>query len=144
MAGKPDCIFCKIVRAELPAARVFESETLMAFLDVNPVVPGHLLLITKDHYVSLLEASDSAAGELGTVLPRLARAVCQGVDAPALNVVANTGREAGQVVDHLHLHFIPRYGGDRLFGNWPHRAYGLGEQESIRRRIEVALAAPST
>lgn len=139
MAFQQDCIFCKIARNELPAAKVFENETLVAFLDINPVAPGHLLLITKHHYASLFEASEAAAGDLGSILPRLARAVCRGVEAPALNVVANTGREAGQVVDHLHLHLIPRYEGDRLFGQWPHRAYEQEEQESVRERIEAAL-----
>lgn len=139
MSPEQDCIFCKIARGELPAAKVMENAALTAFLDIHPVAPGHVVLITKNHYASLFEAPESAARDLGATLPRLARAIRQGVGSPAINVVVNAGREAGQIVEHVHFHLIPRREGDRLFGSWPHTAYDEGEQEQVRQRIEAAL-----
>jgi histidine triad (HIT) family protein len=139
MSAPADCIFCKIVRGEIPAAKVFESDAVIAFLDIQPAAPGHLLIVPKSHHTSLLDTPDAVARELGAVLPRLVRAVRTATDAPALNVIANTGREAGQSVDHVHFHLIPRRAGDSVQIRLSGRAYGAGEQETVRKRIAALV-----
>ena len=88
MSAPADCIFCKIVRGEIPAAKVFESDAVIAFLDIQPAAPGHLLIVSKSHHMSLLDTPDAVARELGAMLPRLARAVRTAASSESANVYA--------------------------------------------------------
>lgn len=108
-----DCIFCKIVAGQIPAKKVGENEGAIAFPDINPVAPVHILVIPKKHVRSLDEADDGAA--LSSVFA-LARDVARanGLQESGWRAVINTGRDANQVVFHLHLHVI----GGRPMG-WP-------------------------
>ena len=101
-----DCIFCKIVRGEIPCGRVYEDDEVLAFHDINPVAPVHFMLVPKLHLASLTEANDSHVGLLGRMLilaPRLARE--QGLE-NGFRTVINTGKGGGQEVFHLHIHVI--------------------------------------
>jgi len=101
-----DCIFCKIVRGEIPSNKVYEDDELFAFHDIRPVAPVHFMLIPKLHLPSLLEADDSHAALLGrmlTLAPKLAKQ--QGLD-NGFRTVINTGAGGGQEVFHLHIHII--------------------------------------
>ena len=110
-----DCLFCKIVRREIPGKIVFEDEALLAFEDVNPQAPTHVLIIPKRHIESLnvLEASDD--GIVGEIVRRAAAiAKDRGIAAGGYRTVFNTNRDAGQTVFHVHLHLL---GGRSL--TWP-------------------------
>jgi histidine triad (HIT) family protein len=110
-----DCLFCRIVRKEVPASVAFEDETVLAFCDIHPQAPLHLLLIPKKHIrsVDALEAGDGAVvGHLFEVARDLARA--HGVAAGGYRLVTNTNEGAGQSVWHMHFHLL----GGRPFG-WP-------------------------
>jgi len=110
-----DCLFCRIVRRELPAKILFENERLLAFEDIRPKAPVHVLVIPKDHFASLNEAPDGAEALLGEILLRardLARQ--KGVGESGYRVVLNTARDSGQEVFHIHFHIL---GGRRL--TWP-------------------------
>lgn len=98
-----DCIFCRIVTREIPAEIVAESETALAFMDLNPVAPTHVLLIPKDHVRSLHEV-EAAAHMPHLVTLGQSVATESGID--SYRVVSNVGLDAGQSVDHLHLHLI--------------------------------------
>lgn len=101
-----DCIFCRIVRGEIPCSKVYEDDELLAFHDINPVAPVHFMLIPKLHLASLVEAEDAHAALLGRMLllaPRLARE--QGLE-NGFRTVINTGKGGGQEVFHLHVHII--------------------------------------
>lgn len=101
-----DCVFCKIVRGEIPCRKVYEDDELLAFHDIHPAAPVHFMIIPKRHVVSLLEADDSHAPLLGrmmTMAPRLARE--QGLST-GFRTVINTGEGGGQEVPHLHIHII--------------------------------------
>jgi histidine triad (HIT) family protein len=108
-----DCIFCKIVAGQIPAKKVGENEGAIAFPDINPVAPVHILVIPRKHLRSLDEADDGAA--LSSVFS-LAREVARanGLQQSGWRAVINTGRDANQVVFHVHLHVI----GGRPMG-WP-------------------------
>ncbi len=106
-----DCIFCKIVRGEIPGKKVFEDDELFAFHDIHPVAPVHFMLIPKLHLASLADADASHAGLLGRMLlmvPRLAHEL--GLQ-DGFRTVINTGEGGGQEVFHLHIHII---GGGRI------------------------------
>lgn len=108
-----DCLFCKIAAGSIPAKLVYQDEQLVAFRDINPVAPTHILLIPRQHIASLDDAQDAA--QLGALLlaaGRLARE--EGLAETGYRVVTNTGPNAGQSVAHLHLHLI---GGRAM--SWP-------------------------
>lgn len=101
-----DCLFCKIVRGEIPCNKVYEDDEVLAFHDINPVAPVHFMLVPKLHLRSLAEAGDSHAALLGKLLllaPRLAKEL--GLD-NGFRTVINTGKGGGQEIFHLHIHII--------------------------------------
>ncbi|MBI4349270.1 MAG: histidine triad nucleotide-binding protein [Elusimicrobia bacterium] len=110
----PDCLFCKIVAGEVPAKKVFENDDFVAFKDINPQAPTHLLLIPTKHIPGLSSAEDADAAILGR-LQLLARDLAkQGGLSDGFRLVTNNGRGAGQTVDHIHYHLLA---GRRLM--WP-------------------------
>jgi len=135
-----ECVFCKIVAGEIPSARLYETDRVLAILDVNPVTPGHALLLAKEHVADLLAAeAPSALAALAEVLPRLVRAVVTATAAEGCNLLLNSGRAAGQLIQHLHVHLIPRHTGDGLDLEWRPGRYGEGEAETYRQRIAQAI-----
>jgi histidine triad (HIT) family protein len=110
-----DCIFCKIIGREIPARVVYEDDDLLAFEDIKPQAPVHILIIPKDHFASLAEASDQKGALLGRLLLR-ARDIARqkNLEPTGYRVVLNTGRDSGQEVAHLHVHLL---GGRRMA--WP-------------------------
>ena len=139
MPQDPNCIFCKIAAGQIPAAKVLETGAVVAFLDIAPVAPGHLLVVSKEHYARLSETPPDVAAALAAELPRLTRAVLASTGATALNVLQNDGREAGQVVEHIHFHLIPRRAGDEFRYHWPRNPYAEGGMEQMRASITKAL-----
>jgi histidine triad (HIT) family protein len=135
----PDCIFCKIVHEEIPAAKVLESAEAVAFLDINPVNPGHTLLVPRAHHVNLGELPEALAAATSSLLPLLCRAITAATGADGLNVIVNSGRAAGQTIDHCHWHIIPRFDDDAVNWPWPHCQYSGDELSQMRFRIEREL-----
>jgi histidine triad (HIT) family protein len=110
-----DCLFCGIVTGDIPAARVGESERTLAFRDINPQAPTHVLVIPKDHYPDLAALAGAGGGLLAEVAAQAHQvAVAEGLAGSGYRVVFNTGREAGQTVFHVHAHVL---GGRPL--TWP-------------------------
>jgi histidine triad (HIT) family protein len=108
-----DCMFCKIVAGQIPAGRLAESDHALAFADINPVAPVHVLVIPKQHIASLNDVTDwSVLGQMYELAARVAKD--RGLDKTGWRAVINTGRDANQLVHHIHLHVI---GGRQL--EWP-------------------------
>jgi histidine triad (HIT) family protein len=108
-----NCLFCRIARKEVPATLIFESEHCVAFRDINPQAPVHVLVIPREHITSLNEARDAAAiGRLTVAAADIAKS--EGIAESGYRVVVNTNRDAGQSVPHIHLHVL---GGRELA--WP-------------------------
>lgn len=134
-----DCIFCKIVRGEIPCAKVYEDNRVLSFLDINPINPGHTLILPKEHYASLFEVDPEALKACAVAAQKIAKAVYQGVKADGLNFLQNNFRAAGQLIDHVHFHLIPRYEGDGFMTTWPGKPYPAGEMEKILGQIAAAM-----
>src|SRR5437879_2875663 len=109
-----DCIFCKIVRGELPSVRVYEDDATIALLTIQPVSVGHTLVIPKEHVRTVFEVSSKTWGRVQETVRQVASAVEKGMGADGVNIVMNNRIHAGQDVDHIHMHLIPRYKGDGL------------------------------
>jgi histidine triad (HIT) family protein len=107
-----DCIFCQIVAGDIPGRTVYEDDTVLAFLDANPLSPGHTLVIPKAHHERLNDTPADVAAEVLSTLHELVPAVEAAVDAPASTVAFNNGEVAGQEVPHVHGHIIPRFDDD--------------------------------
>ncbi|MCC7291758.1 MAG: HIT family protein [Phycisphaerales bacterium] len=141
MPTDPTCIFCRIAKGEIPAEIVYRDEFCVAFLDVNPLAPGHLLVIPVDHYALVTQAPPAVIGALASVVPRLGAALMQTASAPAFNLLQNNGSDAGQVVQHVHFHLIPRRSGDGLGYRWNAGAYPQGAAremgDSYRRFLQA-------
>lgn len=120
--SEQETVFSKILRGELPCHRVFENDHVLAFLDINPVSEGHTLVIPKQAVASVHELDQAHASALGAALPSLCKAVLKATGAEGYNLLQNNGAVAGQVVFHVHIHIIPRYGDQReqegLRVNW--------------------------
>ena len=137
----PHCVFCKIIRGEIPASKVLETNLAVAFLDINPVNPGHVLLVPRAHHATLVDLPDSDAAHAGELLPRLCRAIVAATRAEGFNLVVNNGRVAGQTVDHGHWHIIPRSRGDSVRWPWPHgRGYSGDDLADLQSRLQAELA----
>lgn len=106
------CIFCEIVKGTIPSYTVYETDTVKAFLDINPINPGHTLVIPKTHCRDLADATPEVVAELAKTVHKIAPTVIKTVGAEAFNVGVNSGRDAGQIIFHLHWHIMPRFSGD--------------------------------
>ncbi|PIN88560.1 HIT family protein [Candidatus Pacearchaeota archaeon CG10_big_fil_rev_8_21_14_0_10_35_13] len=108
MTNNDGCIFCKISSGKIPASKVLESDNFFVILDISPKITGHSLVISKDHYVNILDLPEVLGGELLKVI-KMVSSLRLSEGASGINVVVNNGESAGQVVPHLHIHIIPRW-----------------------------------
>jgi len=134
----PDCIFCKIVRGELPSYKVYEDEKTLAFLDIRPINAGHTLVVPKAHSKNIFDISSEDWQRVAEVVRNLANTIEKAILADGINIAMNNREHAGQVVDHAHVHIIPRFKGDG-FKLWAQRPYKDGEAESTLAKIRAAL-----
>ncbi|RMC24223.1 MULTISPECIES: HIT family protein [unclassified Lactobacillus] len=112
---KQDCLFCKIIRGEVPSYTIFENEDVKAFLDLSQVNPGHTLMIPKKHLVNFFDYSSLDIQKYLQYIPEIANAIKKfDPKISGMNISTNNGSSAGQVVMHSHIHFIPRFEGDGL------------------------------
>ena len=139
MAASSDCVFCRIVAGEIPANVVYQDDQVLAFLDIGPLAPGHLLLIPKQHFSVVDELPAEVAAALGAMLPRVVAAARSVTDCDAFNILQNNGHAAGQEVEHVHVHVIPRRDSDGLGYRWRPQAYGEGEAERLQNAYRAAL-----
>lgn len=107
-----NCLFCKIIKKEIPSTVIYEDDEILAFKDIHPVAPVHILVITKKHIASLNELSESdeaVIGKVYTIINKIAKQ--EGIDKTGFRVIVNCGEDGGQEVKHLHFHLI---GGKKL------------------------------
>ncbi|MBP6883953.1 MAG: HIT family protein [Candidatus Pacebacteria bacterium] len=128
-----NCIFCKIVRGEIPHGKVYEDENTFAFLDIEPISMGHILVIPKEHVVWMQDASDELISEIFKLSKRLMITIKKIFNCDYVQLAIS-----GKDVAHFHIHLIPRYLDDGL-SNWPTKKYKDGEMEETAKKIIAGL-----
>jgi len=111
-----ECIFCKIVSGSVPCDKVWENERFLAFADIKPVGPGHTLIVPKKHFDKLVDLDKEASREYIESVQEVGRVLMKEFNADGFNIALNNGKSAGQVIDHVHFHILPRREGDNLKG----------------------------
>lgn len=135
-----ETIFSKILRGEIPCHKVYEDERVFAFLDINPLSRGHVLVIPKEPAETLDRLSDESAAALGRVLPRLCRAMKRVTGVEAYNVLENNGTGAHQAVFHVHFHLIPKPNADEGLGiKWVPQKLDAATGAALAKELAAAV-----
>ena len=130
-----ECIFCKIVNGKIPAAKIYEDSKVMSFLDIMPANKGHCLVVPKNHSENLIEMGEDDLSATIKAAKKVARALSLSFGNGSFNMVMNNGKEAGQLVNHAHIHIIPRFQKDRLRIKWSHLKYEGDELKDYAEKI---------
>ena len=134
-----DCVFCKIIKGDIPSAKVYEDESLISFLDIAPANKGHCLVMPKSHYETLLDTPNLELALTMKKTREIARAMSSALGNTGFNILVNNKKEAGQLVPHVHFHIIPRFSGDGIKLNWEHKKYDNKEIDEFANKIKSFL-----
>ncbi|MGC9611077.1 MAG: HIT family protein [Minisyncoccia bacterium] len=107
-----DCLFCKIISKEIPGLVVYEDEATLGFLDINPRAPGHTVIIPKKHGGYIFDFNEAELGKIFSAVKNMARKINKALSPDGFTIGINHGKSAGQVVEHLHIHIMPRFKDD--------------------------------
>jgi histidine triad (HIT) family protein len=132
-------IFDKILSGEIPSHTVYEDEHVYAFLDINPISKGHILVISREPRAHLHELSDEAGAAIGRALPRLCRAVMAASGATNYNILQNNGAPAHQAVFHVHFHIIPKFDDAGLGIGWKSHSLDDATASDLLTKMHAAL-----
>lgn len=127
------------MRGEIPSFKIYEDDATLAFLDIHPVNPGHTLVIPKKHSKNIFEIAPEDWAAVAEATRLLASAIEKAVGAVGINLAMNNREDAGQLVDHAHIHIIPRNKGDGL-KLWPQHPYPEGEAERVAEKIRSIIS----
>ena len=134
-----NCVFCRIVSGDLPASKVFEDASTIAFMDLQSVNPGHLLVAVKPHRANIYELDDELAGAVFRTTARMARAVKQVSGCHGVTVFQANEKAGAQTVFHFHLHVLPRWEDDGMALAWPVRNPPREALEEMAAKLRAAL-----
>ncbi|MFH1210216.1 MAG: HIT domain-containing protein [archaeon] len=135
-----DCVFCKIISNEIKTERLYENDNSIVILDIRPASKkgGHCLVISKKHYKSISEVDDKTLFDMAKSIKIVSKALLKFGD--GLNILQNNGKEAGQLIDHVHFHIIPRFKDDNIkLHKWESYEYKEGEINKVFNKIKSLL-----
>ncbi len=135
---KQQCIFCQIVAGQVPAKKVYEDEQSLAIMDINPAVPGHILLLPKEHYAIMPQVPEKEIGHLFLVSKYLSQVLLKVLKAGGTNVFVANGLAAGQKAQHFIVHVIPRKEGDGVL-NWEEKLLDNNIRLKVQQVVEGRL-----
>ena len=138
------CIFCKIVAGEIPAAKVYEDALTVAFMDIGQVNPGHVLVASKRHAVTVLDLTPEEAGAVMQTALRVAQAAESAFAPDGITLFQANGAAGGQTVFHFHLHVLPRHDNDGVALTWPRNTPTAQELQRYAAQLQAAMQAPAT
>lgn len=139
---KDDCIFCKILKGDIPSFCVYEDEAFKVILDRFPAAKGHVLILPKAHYADLFELPDEISAKIYPLARKIGTAIKAAVGAEGMNIIQNNGEAAGQSVFHFHMHLVPRYKEDGIVLNkTSHGDITLEELQEVAELIKKQLEA---
>jgi len=131
-----DCIFCKIIKGEIPCHNIYENKKVFAFLDINPACKGHTLVIPKEHFVNVFDCSDDYLSEVIKAIKLISNHYKKTLDCDGVNILNASGKEAQQSVFHLHFHILPRFEDDG-YDTWPNTGYQKEDLEKLKEKIKL-------
>lgn len=130
-----NCIFCKIIKGEIPSANIFENEEFKVILDRFPSNQGHVLIMPKQHCANIFDIDPDKAGRLFSLAVKIAGVMKKSLGFTDMNIVQNNGEIAGQTVHHFHMHLIPRYENDGVQVKWAQLDLTDEQIETVRKKI---------
>lgn len=133
------CIFCKIVAGQIPSFKLLEDDKTIAFMDINPVNPGHALSVAKGHWPTVDVIPPEVLAAVARTAQQVAKAVIGELKPIGVNLLQANGAGAGQSVPHLHIHVMPRREGDGVRLNWDYKPGDMAEIEAIYKRLKARL-----
>lgn len=133
------CIFCRLIRGEIPAVKVHEDALTIAFMDIGQVNPGHVLVAVKRHAPMLFDITPAEAAAAMQTARRVALAVQAAFAPPGLTLLQANGKQGNQTVFHFHLHVLPRHGDDGVALSWPRKDPPAARLEEYADKIRRAL-----
>jgi len=135
-----DCIFCKIIDGEIPAVKVLDEEKVLAFMDINPSSPGHMLITPKRHAENIFEISEADLAAVTAAVKRCATAAKEALEADGVTVLQLNGKASDQIIPHLHVHIIPRWENDGLsVSTWQMKPGDMEEIKDIARKVKEQI-----
>ena len=132
----PNCVFCKIVAGAIPSRKFYEDDAVIGILDINPASPGHSLVLPKQHFKLIIDGTDEQVQKAFIGVKKVAERLKGKLACESFNILVNQGREAGQVVEHFHIHLIPRVKGDSLRVNPPDRRMTDAEMDQVLSKLK--------
>jgi len=136
-----ECIFCKIIAGEIPAVTVLDDELVLAFMDINPSSPGHMLVVPKKHVENIFEISEADLAAVMKGVKRCATAVKEALKAEGVTVLQLNGTASDQIVPHLHIHIMPRWQNDGLpMSTWEMKPGDMEEIKDIARKVQEHIS----
>jgi len=132
-----NCIFCEIVKGDIPSTTIYEDKYTLAFLDITPVSRGHTLVIPKKHHQDIFDIPEDALNHIMVTVKKIAIALDKIAD--GINIGQNNKAAAGQDVFHIHFHVMPRYAGQDTFKLWEGKPYAEGDAEKTAAEIKNLL-----
>ena len=133
------CIFCKIVAGEIPAAKVYEDDLTVAFMDIGQVNPGHVLVASKRHAVTVLDLTAEEATAVMQTAQRVAQAAEQAFAPDGITLFQANGAAGGQTVFHFHMHVLPRHENDGMALTWPRKEPAMSVLQGYAQQLQAAL-----
>ncbi|MEK6973410.1 MAG: HIT family protein [archaeon] len=134
-----DCIFCKIVEGKIPSAKVFEDSKILAFLDINPINKGHILVIPKKHSENIFDIAEDDLNEVMLAAKKISSALKKATKCTGINLMQGNGKSASQVIMHFHMHIVPRFDNDNLSFHWDSKKYAENELAIYSEMIKKEL-----
>lgn len=132
-----DCIFCKIIKNEIPCSKVYEDKEVLAFLDIEPASEGHTLVIPKKHYETIAEIDKKDLEKTIEIVRKISKSLLNFNE--GINIMQNNKLVAGQIVNHIHFHIIPRNKNDNIKWSRPHLKLKKEEFQKISEKIKSYL-----
>jgi len=135
-----ECIFCKIIKGEIPAVKIYEDKKVFSFLDINPATPkgGHTLVLPKKHYELITDIPEEESKDLFKAIKKVSNALLKYGE--GLNIIQNNKREGGQIIPHVHFHLIPRFKNDGIiFNYWKTHKVSNDKLKDVAEKIKNLL-----
>lgn len=134
-----ECLFCNIANGKFDSATIFENSEFRVILDKFPSGKGHTLVMPKKHYDNILEMDEQSVAKMFVIASKMAKVIKKILKCDGINILQNNGEAAGQTVNHVHVHIIPRFENDNVNIKWKTTTFADDEFEKLAKELEKAM-----